>query len=193
MLERAVALGRDWKITTFHPIALASLGHAYARSGRIKEGVSLLQQAMTAHETAGIGFLHVMSVIQFGEAYLAADEVENARTCADHAMLLARQRRERGHEAWAYRLQGEIASHPSCAETATAEAHYAAALALASELGMRPLEAHCNFGLGKLYHLAGKRREAQKELKTATTMYSEMNMQFWLQNAQAEITRLGNT
>ena len=54
LLERALALGRDWNITLMHPVVMASLGHVYAWSGRVGEGVSLLQQALTAHESAGM-------------------------------------------------------------------------------------------------------------------------------------------
>ena len=63
---------------------------------------------------------------------------------------------------------------------ATAEAHYGAAMALASELGMRPLVAHCHLGLGTLYAMTGKREQARAGLSTATALYREMNMQFWL-------------
>ena len=50
LLERAVALCREWNITSHTPIAMASLGHVYAWSGRTGEGVSCLQQALTAYE-----------------------------------------------------------------------------------------------------------------------------------------------
>ena len=49
---------------------------------------------------------------------------------------------------------------------------------------MRPLVAHCRFGLGQLYRRAGKPREAEEHVATAITMYREMAMGFWL--AQAE-------
>jgi hypothetical protein len=54
----------------------------------------------------------------------------------------------------------------------------------------RPLVAHCRFGLGKLYRRTGKRQEAQEHLTTATNMYREMGMQFWLEQAEAEATGL---
>ena len=44
LLERAVAQCREWNITTHTPIAMASLGHVYAWSGRMAEGVSCLEQ-----------------------------------------------------------------------------------------------------------------------------------------------------
>ena len=47
-----------------------------------------------------------------------------------------------------------------------------------------PLVAHCHLGLGKLYRRTGKRKQAQERLTSATTMYREMDMGFWLEQAQ---------
>ena len=56
---------------------------------------------------------------------------------------------------------------------------------------MRPLVAHCHLGLGKLYRRTDKREQAQEYLATATTMYREMGMTYWLEKAEAEIAELG--
>ena len=69
----------------------------------------------------------------------------------------------------------------------SAQAHYGQALARADELGMRPLVAHCHLGLGKLYCRTGKRQAAQEHFTTATTMYREMGMSFWLERAEAAL------
>ncbi len=55
---------------------------------------------------------------------------------------------------------------------------------------MRPLSAHCHLGLGKLYRKTGQRQEAQEHLSTATTMLREMEMRFWLEQAEAEMRAL---
>jgi tetratricopeptide (TPR) repeat protein len=68
-----------------------------------------------------------------------------------------------------------------------AEAHYRAALGLAAERGMRPLIAHCHLGLGKLYRRTGQREQARKHLATATTMYREMGMTYWLEQAEMQM------
>ena len=60
-------------------------------------------------------------------------------------------------------------------------------LALAEPRGMRPLIAHCHLGLGKLYRRTGQREQAQEHLTTATTMYREMDMRFWLEKAEAQV------
>lgn len=67
-----------------------------------------------------------------------------------------------------------------------AESHYSAAMTLAAELEMRPLMAHCHFGLGRLYRQNDKHGLAQDHLTTAMAMYSEMGMSFWLEKAEAE-------
>jgi hypothetical protein len=56
---------------------------------------------------------------------------------------------------------------------------------------MRPLLAHCHLGLAKLHRRSDKRDEAQEHLTTATTMYQEMHMRFWLERAQAETKEAG--
>jgi hypothetical protein len=50
---------------------------------------------------------------------------------------------------------------------------------------MRPLIAPCHLGLGTLYRRAGKREQALEHLATATPMYREMGMSFWLERAAA--------
>jgi class 3 adenylate cyclase/tetratricopeptide (TPR) repeat protein len=191
-LERAVALSQEWAIAYLTPIALAALGHAYTRSGRVEEGVSWLQQALTGYASAGIGYLHSMSTMQLGEAYLLAGRVEEASEFGNRAVVLARERGERGHEAWAHFLLGETASHPKCQDVSAAEAYYAASTALAAEFGMRPLLAHCRFSVGKLFGRAGDGR-AIEHLTTATNLFREMGMRSWLEKAEAEMRALAVT
>ena len=88
-------------------------------------------------------------------------------------------------------MLGQIASHHDRPDVATAEAHYGAAMALASELEMRPLVAHCHLGVGKLYRRTGDRAKAKEHLTTATTMYRGMDMRFWLAPAEGELAALG--
>jgi hypothetical protein len=43
----------------------------------------------------------------------------------------------------------------------------------------------CHLGLGKLYRRTGRQQEAQEHLAKATMMYREMDMRFWLEQAEA--------
>jgi tetratricopeptide (TPR) repeat protein len=89
-------------------------------------------------------------------------------------------------------LLGDIATHGDQFDSESGETHYREALALAESRGMRPLVAHCHLGLGKLCRRTGKRDQAQEHLPTATTMYREMDMPFWLEQAEQEISRSRN-
>ena len=50
---------------------------------------------------------------------------------------------------------------------------------------LRPLVAHCHHDLAKLYRRTGQQQQAQEHLTTAATMYREMDMHFWLEQAEA--------
>jgi hypothetical protein len=63
-------------------------------------------------------------------------------------------------------------------------------LVLATALDMRPLAAECHLGLAKLSRLTGDRHQAEEHLATATTMFREMDMRFWLDKAAAEVAAL---
>ena len=71
-----------------------------------------------------------------------------------------------------------------------AAAHYRQALALAEELGMRPLRAHSHLGLGTLYSQTGQRQQAQAELSAAVDLYRAMDMTFWLPQAEAALAQM---
>ena len=90
-------------------------------------------------------------------------------------------------QARAWRLLGQIAARAEPPEVEQAESHYHQALALATELGMRPLVAHCHLGLGTLYQKVGRSEQAQAELTTAAEMYHAMEMPFWLEKAEKEL------
>jgi len=188
LFERTVALCHEWSMTTYVPVTTAALGNAYARSGRLAEGVSLLREALAAYESTGVGYCQSISVAHLADAYLLANKLEDARACADRAVMLARMRGERGYEAYALHVLGEVAAHSGPAGVSDARARYREALTSADELRMRPLAAHCHLALGKLYRRTDKREQAHEHLTTATTMYREMGMTFWLEKAEAELT-----
>jgi len=185
LLERALGLCRDSDLTLLAPYMTWSLGSAYALAGRISDGLSLLHKALDAFESAGLGAFHSMVIIRLAEACALADRYDEATTHIRRALSLTRERGERGFEAYALRLLAEIASRPDPPDVEIVEGHYRQAMELAEQLGMRPLIAHCHLGLGKLYRRSGKRDQAGGHIATATTMYREMDMRFWLEQAEA--------
>jgi tetratricopeptide (TPR) repeat protein len=190
LLERGLAAAEDWNFALLSPVVSGFLGHVYALSDRIADGLSLLGEALKALESIGFALYHSLLVVHLGEACTLAVRLEEALASAKRALALSRERGQRGWEAYALGLLGEITSHLDPLDVGRAEGHYRQALALAEELGMRPLIAHCNLGLGTRYRRTGDHAKAHEHLTNATTMYREMGMGFWLERAEAELGSL---
>jgi len=186
VLERAFALCRDWKLGLLSPLVVELLGYAYTLSGSMARGIELLREAVELYASQG-RLAGSLALVRLGGALLLADRREDAAANAGQALTLARERGLRGHEAYALRLVGEIAAHRAPPELQPAADHYGQALKLATELDMRPLVAHCHLGLGKLHWRTDKSGGAQRHLTTATAMYGEMDMRFWLEQAEAAL------
>jgi hypothetical protein len=65
-----------------------------------------------------------------------------------------------------------------------AERWLRAALAIATALGMRPLEGHCHLILARVWRSLSRDAEAKEHLTTATTIYRELGMGWWLEQSQ---------
>jgi len=187
LLERSVALAREWNFALVSPGATVYLAYVYTLAGRVAEGLPLLQDAVKALESKGMFHHHSRGLLHLSEAFLVSDLLEEARALAGRLLPLTRERGQRGFEAWALRLLGEIAAHCDPLVPGEAEGHYRQSMTLASELGMRPLVAHCHLGLGKLSQRTGKHGQAHEQLTTAKRMYREMDMPYWLAKAEAEM------
>jgi tetratricopeptide (TPR) repeat protein len=129
----------------------------------------------------------VLCGLSLGEAHLRAGSLEEAHALAERTLALAREHQERGNEAYALRLLGNIAAQRDPLHIEEAETHYRQALTLAEDLGMRPLIAHCHHGLGTLYAKIGRREQARAELSAAIDLYRAMDMTFWLPQAEAAL------
>jgi tetratricopeptide (TPR) repeat protein len=121
-------------------------------------------------------------------ASLQAGRIDEAAGHAREALTLTRRLGARASEAHALCLAGDVTSTGGAED---AEGDYREALARATELGMRPLVAHCHLSLGRLYRRTGDQTKAQEHLATATTMYREMEMRFWREQAEAALADVG--
>jgi len=180
--ERAVELCRGRDFSALWAIPASILGPAYTSTGRCDEAIPLLERAAAIASVLGapvLGFL--------GEAYLLSGRVDEAHRVGTQALGLCAERNERGWEAWTLRLLGDVAARRGGPQVEVAEDAYRRAMRVAEELGMRPLAGRCHLGLGELYRRTDKRQQAQEHLGTATMMYREMGMTYWLERADAAL------
>jgi tetratricopeptide (TPR) repeat protein len=166
------------------------LGTAYTLGGRLADAVPLLTQAMDQSRAMALRAYQAPSGLSLGEAQMLAGHLEEAYALAERTLTLTRVHQERGHEAYALRLLGEIATRREPLASEGAESYYRQALALAGELGMRPLQAHCHRGLGTLYDATGQQEQARVELSTGIEMYQAKEITFWLPQTEAALVQV---
>jgi tetratricopeptide (TPR) repeat protein len=188
-LESSLALWRQGDWVFMLPWVAAPLGRAYLIAGRVDEAIELLRQSADRTSAMNVIPLHVQDLTYLSEAYLAAGRHDHATAEINRALHLCRTRHQRLFEPDALRIDGEILAQRG--DVRRALEAYLEALPLAVDLRLRPLVAHCHLGLGKLYRRTDQREQAHEHLATATTMYREMGMTYWLERAEGEMTELG--
>ena len=163
----------------------AALGRAYTLAGRPTEGVVVLNEAVAiaeAHNRANRSLFRAL----LSEAYLESGQPEEAARVAGVALAEARERKERGEEAWSLRALAAVVHSANRRDLGTAESYYRKALVLADELGMRPLGARCHAGLASVYRTQGNDAARNEHFAQALGMFRQMGMTYWLEKAENE-------
>jgi tetratricopeptide (TPR) repeat protein len=150
-LERSLVLCES--VPIFFPWTAACLGYVHALTGHIADALPLIEQAVADDRVQRDGALQValqtkirtasgtgsvLVLARLGEGCLLAGRMDEALHWAHETLALSSELKQRGTEACALRLLGEIASHRDPPDVETAEQHYRQGLALAAELTMRP-------------------------------------------------------
>ncbi len=189
-LERALTLCRTLTVPVALPLIACALGAAYSLSGRARDAIALLEEGNREGLAMGRMGGHSLVVVRLGEAYLRAGHLDEADETARRALLMAREKNERGHEAYALHLLGEVVARRTPGDADAAEAAFRQASALAEELSMRPLLAHCHVSRARLECRAVRTASARQLFGAATAAFRELEMPFWLERAEAETRSL---
>lgn len=181
--ERDVAICAELHLARHLPFAKAGLSYAYLLAGRVAEALAVGRAVLALNP-----LFHVESFLALGEACMAAGHLDEALEIGRRLVEATRRMGDGGACAWALRLLGAIASRREPVNDEEAVTRYGEALALAEELGMRPLIAHCHLEIGVLHHRAGRRDPERHHLTMAATMFRAMGMRFWHERAEGGVT-----
>jgi tetratricopeptide (TPR) repeat protein len=189
LLEGALDVGRTSAAVGIFIWSLALRGVAHTLAGQTAQAVSFLEDGVGMADANGLVVNHALWSTWLGEAYLATGRIADARRTIEGALARATAQQERAYRADALRALGTLAAREEPPAVEEAERCYREALALAEELEMRPLQARSHLGLGELYRRIGRHDEARAELATAISMLREMEMTFWLPEAETELAQ----
>jgi class 3 adenylate cyclase/tetratricopeptide (TPR) repeat protein len=162
------------------------LGWVRATSGRVEEGMDLLERALAGAETMGIEVAYPAIWSQLGEVWLMKGNEGKAERFGRMALERARSTGQRGDEARALRLLGDVEARRGPDGYSNAQRRYAIAAATAADANMRPLVALCQLSLGRLFLQAGDAPSAREHLGLAKESFIEMGMA----SAIAQVTAL---
>jgi class 3 adenylate cyclase/tetratricopeptide (TPR) repeat protein len=183
-LERALAIGREHDLFLATIWASSHLAYVLVLLGKRERGLECLAQAIKRSSGITTPRWHHYGTVT-ASTYLAAGSYGEARAEIQVGLAAATERNAWGRRATWRRLEAEVLTP---ADPVGARERFEEALALATELGIRPEAAHCHLGLGKLYRRTGKREQAQEHLTTSSSMYCEMGMTYWLKQVDAVMT-----
>jgi class 3 adenylate cyclase/tetratricopeptide (TPR) repeat protein len=191
ILEGALALCAEKQISIYVPLVTPRLGYAYFNVDRQEEGLRLMEESIEDSANVGRAAFRALTLTWLAEAYLAAGRFNDAQSCAQQAIDLAKQNKEPGHGALAFKVYADIAAQHAPEEIEQTETSYRRALELACSMGMRPLQAHCHAGLARLYLAVGACDLARRESEAASGLYRATAMTAWQVTMENNLTRLG--
>ena len=186
ILEDALQQCHQAEIRVLYPQIASYLGLAYALANRFGEAMPFMEKADEETRRIGRKAGQALRLVWHGFVSLLAGRVEEAKTQADRALQLSIETKERGHQAWALFLMNDIAARIDTKEKT--QKNYHQALALAKELKMNPLQAHCHLCLGDSYVMAGEIELARSEFTAAAKLYQSMDMTFWVERANEALS-----
>jgi tetratricopeptide (TPR) repeat protein len=189
--ERAVHVCQSKAVLAWIPTVYSLWGWALAWLGHHGEALRYLEEGAAARERMNVTTNLALFHFRWADGLLLAGRVEEAGRAAARALELATAAGERGHEALALHVLGEVTAATAPGEPEAAADHFRRAAALAGRLGMRPLLARCRLSLGELWARAGRHGEAMSELAGAADLFEAMQMTFWLGRAQAGRDKVG--
>src|SRR5262245_52808491 len=188
-LEACLDGFRSAGLTGFGNGAAGMLGYARAMSSQQGEGIALIREALE-HAAQGRRTREALFTTYLSEALLMAQQMDEAAAVAGRGLKLSLERGERGTEARARYVLGQIAAKETGGDGSAAEQHLREALALAEEIGMRPLVAQCHLALATLSH--GEPRAGRQHLATALVMFQELGMPSWSERTEELKARGGS-
>ncbi len=174
LLSTALEGAEAANLTVLLPQVMRMLGWVRAVTGRVDEGLELLMRALALAESMRIDLAYPAIWGQLGEVHLLAGRAEEAERFCRLAVERARAAGQRGDEARALRLLGDVSAERGPAGAAAAEREYGAAASLAEAAGMRPLVARCHRDLGRLFQKTGNPVAAARHLAAARDLSAPM-------------------
>jgi DNA-binding SARP family transcriptional activator len=186
LLERSLRLCEEWHMGLLYSLLAGGLGYAYAITGQVEEGVSMMQRAVRQRESlrgAYPGPQGAYVLTRLAEGLILAQRLADAAAFADRAANLARTYDNRIDEAWALRLYGDLAAQQDPLDVENVQSLYDRSRRIAAAQQMAPFVAHCDLRIGKLHLRSHEHVKSRTALRRARNVFARLDMPFWARQA----------
>ena len=153
LAQQALVAAAKRELPLWVSVARLFLGWCELESGRLTEGIELLEKQRGLVQTAYLVPWLPTYLCWLAEAYIRAEKLSDAKLCLEQA----REVFSRGGNYWyqveCLRIEGRLAAHPQINDAKKAEQCFEQALTLARQRGQRGFALRAAHGLAD--HLAG--------------------------------------
>jgi class 3 adenylate cyclase/tetratricopeptide (TPR) repeat protein len=178
VFDRLLDVCRTHDLDAYASRIMAAMGRTMARIGQVKEGLSLLEKAVALDETAEPQIARSFTLTAYAEALLLAGELDKAETVIGGVLQRARSIGERSSEAHACWLGATIQT-VRASDLDAAAGLLGSATAIATELDLQPLLAHCHLANADLCHRRGLQSEAGPHRERGQLLMDQLGMKPW--------------
>jgi len=172
-IDTALPVATDHGIAIVLAVGPIMRGWALAMKGEGIEGITQIQQGLSAYQATGAVFQQPHFLAILAEAYGRMDQFEEGLSAIGDALALVEQTEERYYEAELYRLQGEFWLRGAKTKAGQAEKNFQKALDIARHQQAKSWELRAATSLARLWRSKDKRQDAYDLLAPVYEWFTE--------------------
>jgi tetratricopeptide (TPR) repeat protein len=177
VFDTAMDAAREGDVFTMYAPIVGWRGAALTELGRCGEAIQTIEEVIGTRTARAAGhYAKYFMLNGLAAAYARAGRLDDALAAAQDAVECTSATREYVHLGHALLRLAGIQAQRGGASVEDGVKTYSAALARAAAHGMRPLEAECHEGLGRLRLSLGDTRAAREEFGVAAGLYAEVDL-----------------
>jgi len=188
--ERSLKHLEEGNVNHLLPMAFLSLGAGYGLLGEIETARNHLQKGLKMLKDLGLSFTKSSFYSLMSLVHFESGEYESAQSCAEKALNLAQENKEKHYEGRSWIFLGRILGKKEPAQMDKAEDYIQRGFKISDELKLMPYVSSCYYYLGELYADKGRNKMALENLKKAEGMFKEMGMDYYLAKTQEMLKRV---
>ena len=165
-------------------LAMCDRGYSTFFAGRQKEGISEIQKGIQTVQSTGSHFTLSLKYAWLAEIQALAGRGEEGSESGRKALEVL-QFGEKWGEVAAHRALAMAAAHTSPLDWERCDSHITESRRLARERSARPDMALTHLRYAEILHKKGDLDAAREQLDQATALFGEMEMTWWLEQAEA--------